>query len=657
MDSKADRDFQALFNLGASQLIVMRWAEAALTFEICTGRDPAFAPAWANLATAYFRLGRTNEAIDAAQRSTKLAPDSSGGWMALAGAYLTASRFKDALDPARKAAKLDPGPATLGAIALAYDGLQDYEKAYKAARRVQNAVEGFDPIAGGIAADALRMLGKENAALKAYDRVINGEGDWTGVIIGEPPVNRALRGKGLLLYQRGISRRRVEDLREAAECFEEATERNRRDYRSWAGIGMTRRQLGAFAASLEAIEMAIKLFEKDAFLALERGQSLLELRRLDEAVSDLEFALERFDPQDSLRSTAINYRAVALQMMGRHSECIVACTAALDEGIDNPIIRNARALALLSGGKLDEAEADLARAREIDPQDPVIIGNLAVIALERKDPEAAEKLFEQARSMSPNYPYILSARHHFLVTQGRYEDAEELVAEIRERLSDKPELLARTMQDIKDLSLETALHAANTRVEELEAAAAAGQESSRHLRAQANRLADFERILAKNDVQEEEVKQFLKSESSRFLFGPQAVAIHTEHELGSDFVCDFVVEFPQERYLLVEIENPKHKVFTRGGQRSAPVTHACQQVEDWQQWIEENNPYAQKKLPGCMSPEGLVLIGRSDSMSQDDRTRLKRANVTTRGLLTISTYDDLLADARAVIKNLEAQSG
>lgn len=90
---------------------------------------------------------------------------------------------------------------------------------------------------------------------------------------------------------------------------------------------------------------------------------------------------------------------------------------------------------------------------------------------------------------------------------------------------------------------------------------------------------------------------------------------------------------------------------------SAQLTHGCQQVEDWQAWIEENNPYAQKKLPGCVSPEGLVVIGRRGTLSAVDAQRLARANVTTRGKLTIQTYDDLLDNARIVLTNLTRSRG
>jgi len=168
------------------------------------------------------------------------------------------------------------------------------------------------------------------------------------------------------------------------------------------------------------------------------------------------------------------------------------------------------------------------------------------------------------------------------------------------------------------------------------------------------RLAQFESLLNKPGVREEEIKQFLKSESSRLIFGLECIRLHTEHQFGAEFQADFVLEFPEQRYVIVEIENPNQRLYTKRGDPTASLSHARQQVEDWQQWLEENNAYAQKRLPVCVSPEGLVIIGRRGSLTPVDRGRLARSNINTRGRLTVRTYDDLLESARAVAVNLEA---
>ena len=59
--------------------------------------------------------------------------------------------------------------------------------------------------------------------------------------------------------------------------------------------------------------------------------------------------------------------------------------------------------------------------------------------------------------------------------------------------------------------------------------------------------------------------------------------------------ADFVVELPPgERYLLVEIERPIHKLFTGKDRVTAEVTHAQQQIEDWMNRISEHLHEARK---------------------------------------------------------------
>ena len=109
--------------------------------------------------------------------------------------------------------------------------------------------------------------------------------------------------------------------------------------------------------------------------------------------------------------------------------------------------------------------------------------------------------------------------------------------------------------------------------------------------------------------------------------------------------------------MLIEIERPIHVLFTKKGDKRQPLVHACQQIEDWQRWLGEHNSYAQTKLPGCESPEGLVVIGRARDLTETDELRLQRANVALRGQVRIMTYDGLLTEAKAVadsIRRMEA---
>ena len=654
-----DSEFQALFNTGSQQLQDMHWSAAEETFEACTRSQPKFAPAWASLTMAYFRQAKVDLALAAGHRSVELDPRSGFARLCLAEAQLKAGLFQDAAKSAEKAAALKmPGSAPMGIAAHAYEALGDYEAALKAARKAKKAEHGYDPLVRVIAADALRVLERDRAALRGYKEVIAAENQPGVTIIGEPPVARAYRGKALVHYKLGRSGGKQKDLVNAVESFEEAVNRDATDPRNWGGLAMAKRALYLFPDALVAVDKAISLSRKDWFLALERGLILFELARYQEAVGELETALEDPSLPSVLRAKAHEFRAVSYGAGHQDDSCLTACADAIEDGVQSVIILNAKAMAHYRKDETDEALGIIREARELSPEDPVVIANEGLILFDKGERDEAEELFQLALTKGPRRPEVLIGRFSFLVREGRREDAEEFLQLVKERLSDLPNVLQYVMSRAQEAGLIGSLHAAGDRIAQLEQELALRPSRTEPPSAVFDkRIAELEALLDKEGVLEEEIKQFLKDERSRFMFGAQAVRTHTEHQLGSDFKCDFVLEFPERRYMLIEIERPIHVLFTKKGDKRQPLVHACQQIEDWQRWLGEHNSYAQTKLPGCESPEGLVVIGRARDLTETDELRLQRANVALRGQVRIMTYDGLLTEAKAVadsIRRMEA---
>src|SRR6266851_5144234 len=119
-------------------------------------------------------------------------------------------------------------------------------------------------------------------------------------------------------------------------------------------------------------------------------------------------------------------------------------------------------------------------------------------------------------------------------------------------------------------------------------------------------------------------------------------------------ITDFVLREPPNDYLLVELEAPTRPLFRKDGQQTEELTHAINQVEDWLRYIQDNLTTVQKELglTGLSPhPQCLIVIGRSASLSDEDRRKLG----TMKGLLPrvrILTYDDLLMAATQSIENL-----
>ncbi len=171
-----------------------------------------------------------------------------------------------------------------------------------------------------------------------------------------------------------------------------------------------------------------------------------------------------------------------------------------------------------------------------------------------------------------------------------------------------------------------------------------------HLVINRSMLQEFEALLDAPPEKEEELQKFITAQP--VLLDPFVTELRSKHQLGDDFITDYVVRRINNEYVLVEIENSTDRVFTKEGQFTSAVTKALAQVRDFQAWVADNIAYAQKKLPGIRRPEGLVVVGRHKDLTELDLKRLDEENYSRRGYTRIVTYDDLLGQARAVYQNL-----
>jgi ppGpp synthetase/RelA/SpoT-type nucleotidyltranferase len=168
-----------------------------------------------------------------------------------------------------------------------------------------------------------------------------------------------------------------------------------------------------------------------------------------------------------------------------------------------------------------------------------------------------------------------------------------------------------------------------------------------------DRLTEFETLIDNPAVHEKrDVHAFLTEHP--FILHPNPDMLESEVSigLGTEYRMDFLIREAEKDYVVVEIENPRHPVITQRGDISAPVNHALQQVEDWQEWIEDNLPTVQRYYPDISAPKGLVIIGRSKSFTRVQQRKLARRNINLSGRVKIITYDDLLARARTYISSL-----
>ncbi|MEA3029576.1 MAG: hypothetical protein QOG13_901 [Sphingomonadales bacterium] len=168
----------------------------------------------------------------------------------------------------------------------------------------------------------------------------------------------------------------------------------------------------------------------------------------------------------------------------------------------------------------------------------------------------------------------------------------------------------------------------------------------------------FEGMIDDPNIHEKrDIHPFLKEHQFLIYTTPESILSETPIGLGTQYRLDFLVREPTGDYILVELENPNRELFTQRGDPTAAVTHAVQQVEDWQEWIEQNIQTVQRVYPEMLAPTGVVIIGRSKSLSSLQRQKLARRNINMRGRLRIETYDDILSKARAYVAGIRRALG
>jgi hypothetical protein len=103
-------------------------------------------------------------------------------------------------------------------------------------------------------------------------------------------------------------------------------------------------------------------------------------------------------------------------------------------------------------------------------------------------------------------------------------------------------------------------------------------------------LDGYRTIISDRNYRERVIHQFIHNHP--ILLFPTKKRLLYEYPLFEEgkvqYKIDFVVEVTSGKYILVELENPNHRIFTRNGDFTQAVNHAERQVSDWFVWIRRN---------------------------------------------------------------------
>lgn len=160
--------------------------------------------------------------------------------------------------------------------------------------------------------------------------------------------------------------------------------------------------------------------------------------------------------------------------------------------------------------------------------------------------------------------------------------------------------------------------------------------------------------LVQRDLNETEYQNFFELHPA--LLDPLAASVVPRQALAEMWKTDFVVRRFDDQYVFIELEKPRDPLFTAYPQPSAVLSHALGQVFSWFAWVEDNIAYARDHgFPSIHTPRGLVVIGRDSALVADQRRMLRSMNDLLSHRIFIWTYDELIRNARSVVKNLTSR--
>ncbi|HEX8615184.1 MAG TPA: Shedu anti-phage system protein SduA domain-containing protein [Telluria sp.] len=127
------------------------------------------------------------------------------------------------------------------------------------------------------------------------------------------------------------------------------------------------------------------------------------------------------------------------------------------------------------------------------------------------------------------------------------------------------------------------------------------------------------------------------------MFESNHIRVHTEVRFARRHRADLALQSDKENRgtVLIELKRANLPIFTKNGSQYAHVTRAFQQVEDWMRFWREHPSDVPAPLDPTIAPTGVVIMGRSTFLTEDEKRRLTSLNSNRR--IQLFTYDDLLA--------------
>jgi tetratricopeptide (TPR) repeat protein len=384
------------------------WALERLEEAVQVAPDDAFA--WSQLATAYRRRGRLDEALNASRKGVAFGSDSQVATQhaevlkglgrldeALAAYEKIIERFPHEVVPLNGRAEV------LKALGRLDEALAAYEQ----------TAERFSPevVPRNGRAEVLKALGRLDEALAAYEETVD--------LFRQEVVPRNGRADVLKALGR---------LDEALAVYEETVDLFPREVIPRNGRAEVLKALGRLGESLAAYEEAVDLFPQEVVPRNGRAEVLKALGRLHEALAAYEETIDRF-PQDVVARTG---RAGILLAMRRPAEARAIFNDVLRSWPDDSYARTGRAMAFL----MERRWADAREALRLDAPprtegDWVLLRLSGIVELRVGNLDAAERILTHVVRETPWAKARESARQALELVRLRRNRAPQAEAGLR----------------------------------------------------------------------------------------------------------------------------------------------------------------------------------------------------------------------------------
>lgn len=165
-------------------------------------------------------------------------------------------------------------------------------------------------------------------------------------------------------------------------------------------------------------------------------------------------------------------------------------------------------------------------------------------------------------------------------------------------------------------------------------------------------LSEFKKLIDNKNTTEPKMQTFFKD---HWIFlDIQARRVFPKFDMGGDYIPDFIIETSDYRYVLVEIESPNAKLYTKKPLRQAEkLREADTQIKDYLSYAFNHIDFLRNKLPFISAEKikGLVIIGKSKTLTSEQALKLDKDRASTKNY-DIITYDELFEGLRVFLENL-----